>query len=175
MEVEAKFPLKEPDKLKKLLAEKGSFLKRKLEEDIYFNSPLRDFKESDEALRVRKDEEGVTITYKGPKLDSETKTREEIKIKVDDFEKAVELLKKLGFKPVREVKKIRELYEVEGVLVCVDHVFNLGDFVEFEIDSEDVGKAKEKIFRLAEELGFKREDSLRESYLEMLERVKSNR
>ncbi len=175
MEVEAKFPLKEPEKLKKVLLKRGSFLKKKVEEDVYFNSPSRDFRKSDEALRVRRDEEGVTITYKGPKLDEETKTREEIKIKVDSFERAVKLFERLGFKPVRSVKKVRELYDVDGVLVCVDHVFDLGDFVEFEVESDDIEKAKEKIFKLARELGFKREDSLRESYLEMLEKVKSEK
>ncbi len=169
MEVEAKFKVDRPEDLRKKIAKRGKFLKKKLEEDVYFNSPFRDFRKSDEALRVRRDEEGVTITYKGPKVDDETKTREEIKLKVEDFEKAVKLLEKLGFKRVREVKKVRELFEVDGVLVCLDEVFGLGSFVEFEVESEDVSLAKERIFKLAEELGFRREDSIRVSYLEMLE------
>jgi predicted adenylyl cyclase CyaB len=69
--------------------------------DLYFNSPLHDFKESDEALRIRIKEEGARLTYKGPKLDKETKSRLELTVKIDeDWEmqgsKALALLGRLG-------------------------------------------------------------------------------
>jgi adenylate cyclase class 2 len=38
------------------------------EEDLYFNSPLRDFSLTDEALRIRFQEEGVFLPIRGLSL-----------------------------------------------------------------------------------------------------------
>ena len=58
--------------------------KEEFQEDIYFNSPIVDFAKTDEALRIRTtkqgDEKHIFITYKGAKIDSESKTREEIEL-----------------------------------------------------------------------------------------------
>ncbi|RLI85683.1 MAG: class IV adenylate cyclase [Archaeoglobales archaeon] len=169
MEVEVKFKVEDFEEIKKKLAEVGKFVIEKVEEDLYFNSPWRDFWRSDEALRIRKDVEGVTLTYKGRKVDAETKTREEIKLKVNSFDKCRKILEKLGFKPVRWVKKRRRIYRVNEAVVCLDEVEGLGKFVEVEIESEDVKEAKKRVFEVARNLGLKGE-SIRESYLEMLEK-----
>ncbi|MFZ1315045.1 class IV adenylate cyclase, partial [Methanothrix sp.] len=52
--------------------------------DLYFNSPLRDLRTSDEALRIRIKEDGARLTYKGPRLDQKTKSRQELTVKIDD-------------------------------------------------------------------------------------------
>ncbi len=165
MEIEIKFKLKEG--VKERVKQMAEFVIKKEEIDIYFNSPIRDFKESDEALRVRKDIEGVKITYKGPKIDKETKSREEISVKVDNFENAIKILKKLGFKPVKEVRKIREIYRTDNAIICIDKVNGLGEYIEIEINHDDIN-LKEKLFEIAEELGYSRDESIRESYLELL-------
>lgn len=173
MEVEVKF--KAYDGVESKIKQMANFVIEKLEEDLYFNHPCKDFKKTDEALRVRKDKEGIKITYKGAKVDKETKSREEIKLKVDDFDKAIELFEKLGFKPVREVVKLRRIYRIEEAIVCYDEVKGLGNFVEIEIetesdsDAEDFEIAKQKVFEIAEQLGFNPKDSIRKSYLELLE------
>ncbi len=165
MELEVKFKLKEG--VREVVEKIAEFVIEKEEIDLYFNSPVRDFKKSDEALRVRKDVEGIKITYKGPKIDTETKSREEISLKVDDFEKAVELLKKLGFIPVREVKKIRRIYRYEDAIICIDRVNGLGDFIEIEIEGDDLN-LRERLFEIAKMLGYSRSESIRKSYLELL-------
>src|SRR5438132_14309314 len=48
--------------------------------DHYFNAPDRDFARTDEAFRVRIVGQTNYVTYKGPKLDRETKTRLEIEV-----------------------------------------------------------------------------------------------
>lgn len=165
MEVEAKFKYKEgvEEKLQKI----AEPIIEKFEHDTYFNHPCKDFKETDEAVRIRKDVEGITITYKGPKVDFETKSREEIKIKVDSFESAFTFLRKLGFRPVREVKKVRKMYRLKDAIICVDNVEGIGKFVEIEIESGNV-EDKEKIFDIAKLLGYSREDSITKSYLELI-------
>ena len=51
--------------------------KTEFQEDIYFASPIVDFAKTDEALRIRTTNNDIFITYKGPKLNSEAKTRKE--------------------------------------------------------------------------------------------------
>lgn len=170
MEVEVKF--KAYDGVENRIKQIAEFVIEKLEEDLYFNHPCRDFKESDEALRVRKDKEGIKVTYKGAKVDKETKSREEIKLKVDDYDKAIKLFEKLGFKAVREVVKLRKIYRIGDAIICYDEVKGLGKFVEIEIEIEGKANfeiAKQKVFEIAKQLGFDSKDSIRKSYLELLE------
>ncbi|MCS7122310.1 MAG: class IV adenylate cyclase [Archaeoglobaceae archaeon] len=171
MEVEVKFKVEGEieDKVRKI----AKFIKEKFEEDLYFSHPCRNFAETDEALRLRKDEEGFTLTYKGPKVEKETKSRHEVKLKVESYEKAKDLLEKIGFKPFAEVKKIRRIYRTDdGIIICLDDVFNLGKFLEIEVEGE-IDK-KEELFRIASILGYKREESIKKSYLEMLLELKSS-
>ncbi|RLA83587.1 MAG: class IV adenylate cyclase, partial [Deltaproteobacteria bacterium] len=100
--------------------------------DLYFNAPWRDFSRSDEALRIRIKGEGGLLTYKGPKIDPLSKTREEIEVEVSDWRQARQLLLRLGFEEVGEVKKWRERYEIGGFTVSLDRVEGLGEFVEVE-------------------------------------------
>ena len=166
MEVEIKFKVDES--IRERIRKIAKFVCEKVETDLYFNSPIKDFKKTDEALRVRIDSEGVKITYKGPKIDKETKTREEIEIKVDSYEKAVELLKKLGFTPFKKIVKKREIYKLEDVIICLDNVEELGTFLEIEVKSDQIDHAKEKIFNIARRLGLDPSNSIRKSYLELI-------
>ena len=166
MEVEIKF--KADRSVENKIKELADFVCEKIEEDVYFNSPVRDFRESDEALRLRRDGEGVKMTYKGPKVDAETKTREEIEIRVDDYERAKDMLERLGFRAIRRVVKRRRIYRLGEVTICFDDVEGLGCFVEIEVKSDDLEGAKRKVFEVAKKLGFDPSKSIRESYLELL-------
>ncbi len=168
MEVEVKFKVDDPESIKKNVEEIAEFIVEKEEVDLYFNHPCRDFLLTDEALRIRKDKEGITLTYKGKKIDFETKTREEVKVKVEDFVRMKRVLESLGFSIAGEVRKIRRIYRMDDVILCLDRIENLGNFIEIEIETEKVDEGKRKIFEIAESLGFKREKSIRKSYLEMI-------
>jgi len=168
MEVEIKFKVDNPEYIKKIVEEIADFIVEKDEVDLYFNHPCRDFFQTDEALRIRKDREGVTLTYKGKKVDFETKTREELKVKVEDFGRMKRVLEKLGFSIAGEVRKTRRIYRMDDVILCLDWIEELGSFVEIEIETEKVDEGKRKIFEIAETLGLKREKSIRKSYLEMI-------
>ena len=52
----------EKDTQEKIKALGAKLLKVENHHDLYFNSPLRDFKVSDEALRIRIKEEGARLT-----------------------------------------------------------------------------------------------------------------
>jgi adenylate cyclase, class 2 len=133
--------------------------------DEYFNHPCRDFAETDEALRLRKDSTSK-ITYKGPKIDKFTKTREEIEMRIDDLDQMATILIRLGFRSVARVRKKRKEYVLDGVTISLDSVEGLGDFVELEVQGEDAVEGRSRIERLRDELGLA--GSERRSYLEML-------
>ncbi|OYV07799.1 MAG: adenylate cyclase, class 2 [Methanosaeta sp. ASP1-2] len=136
--------------------------------DLYFNSPLRDFKRSDEALRIRIKEEGARLTYKGPKLDRTTKSRLEWTVKIDDPGQMEQILSALGFVLSAQVKKRRTKYSYEEVTVAWDEVEGLGSFVEVEAAGEgDYEEQRQKVLSVLSRLGL--HESITSSYLELLD------
>ena len=139
------------------------------EQDTYFNSPTRDFGGTDEALRIRRTEEGASLTYKGPKIGlAGIKAREELIASVDPGEAMEGILLRLGFSRTAEVRKTRETYRVDGTYVALDEVKGVGSFVEIEAPS---GLAEREavvlISRVRRELEVKGEETTL-SYLEMI-------
>lgn len=181
LEVEQKFRLSDPAAIVARLADHAARLSEpQLEVDRYFNHPSRDFAQTDEALRIRQVGETNYLTYKGPKLDSTTKTRREIEVSVAPgnatAEQFAELLIALGFRPVAEVRKHRRKTMVEHrgrtIEVVFDEVDRIGQYVELEIvvEPSEVDAARQAIGSLATELGLTENE--RKSYLELLlERV----
>ena len=136
--------------------------------DLYFNSPSRDFKQSDEALRIRIKEEGARLTYKGPRLDQQTKSRRELTVKIDDPTQMREILSFLGFVLSAEVRKRRTKYSYQGMVIALDEVEGLGTFLEVEAQAEaDWENEKERVLSVLKKLELK--DTIRRSYLELLE------
>ena len=178
IEVEVKAKIRSFDEMRKRLDEINA-IKVKIEhqEDRYFNSPVRDFAQTDEALRIRetKSEEkhNLFITYKGPKIDAKSKTREEVEMEIEDADKASKIFENLGFKEVRTVVKDREYYKYENYEISLDNVHGLDPYMEIEIsleDNSDYSKAQESIFELFEKLGIT-DGFERTSYLELLEEL----
>ena len=154
-------------------------VKTKTEEQIdrYFNSPVKDFAETDEALRIREtiteDSHNLFITYKGPKIDKKSKTREEVEMKIEDSGKCGKIFENLGFKEVRTVKKNREYFKLDNFEISLDDVEGLEPYMEIEIaleDGTDYNEAQDKIFDLFKDLGIT-DGFERTSYLELLENL----
>ena len=141
---------------------RAEFIEEKIEEDIYFSSPIKDFKETDEALRVRYSNNKVILTYKGPKLDKVSKSREEYEAFVSG--EIEQILQKLGYKEVLKVKKKRKVYRYKEYIISIDEVEYLGEYLEVELKSDNL-RDVEKIESLFNLLFL---DSERRSYLELL-------
>lgn len=171
-EVEQKYPLADVAEVEAVLARLGATWHGTAEQvDRYFNHPSRDYAVTDEALRLRRTDDRLAITWKGPRLDATAKTRREIELPLVEaavpaaarVESAVptaarlevaalstldrwtELLEALGFRQVREVTKRRRLATVvwqgAAIEIAVDQVAGLGDFVELELRTDDAGIA----------------------------------
>ncbi|MGB9965500.1 class IV adenylate cyclase [Halobacterium hubeiense] len=169
--------------------------------DTYFDAPHRDFAETDEALRVRRvataseaferdivdgdlaaaidavldgddraDGES-RVTYKGPLLEAESKSREEFETLVGSGETAREIFSRLGFDPAATVRKLRETHHVDGFEVLLDAVEGVGEYVEVETEVETDGEveaAREDAYALLRRLGLDPDDQIRTSYLGLL-------
>jgi len=103
-----------------------------VEEDTYYSHPKRNFALTDEALRIRMCAGRATITYKGPKLDARSKSREEINIEVLDVKEARLMLERLGFSNVAVVRKKRRIFHLWKFELCLDRVECVGEYVEIE-------------------------------------------
>ncbi|QFU83578.1 class IV adenylate cyclase [Natronorubrum aibiense] len=148
-----------------------------VQEDTYYDAPHRSFVETDEALRIRREssrESGADktrITYKGPLLDDESKSREEFETAVGDGGTMDAILTNLGFDPAATVRKERERFALEGYTITLDAVDDVGEYVEVEIDVEDeadLETAREGAYDVLEQLGLEPDDQLRTSYLGLL-------
>lgn len=190
-EIEIKVRVSDPDLIRRKLENHQASYKFFLtHKDIYYNMPksLRDFKKTDEALRLRTSirydkknkynpqEIDYFLTYKGKKIDELTKSREEIEIKIEDFEKMREILELLGFQEVLTVMKERELYEFKlndhKITVLLDYIPILKQhFIEAEYLTElneDIAESRERLFSFLNLLGMNKKDSIRKSYLELI-------
>jgi adenylate cyclase class 2 len=164
VEVKARSP---PDIEAKIIDMGGELIGVENHLDLYFNSPFCDFARTDEALRIRIKEEGARLTYKGPKLDSETKSRRELKVRVDDPEALELILESVGFSRSAVVKKRRTKYALGEATLCIDDVVGLGTFIEVELSGdEDWQDQKRTALEILARLGLA--ESLRKSYLELL-------
>jgi adenylate cyclase class 2 len=167
IELEIKVPCPDLEALEIRLVEMGARLAGDLDqEDFYFSHPSRDFGATDEALRLRRENDRSRITYKGPKLDRDTKMREEIELDVEDLIRMSQVLERVGFIPHYRVVKRRRVYILQGIQICLDRVVGLGDFVEMEYEGQDLEEGKRKIMELKHQLNL--EGNERRSYLELL-------
>lgn len=193
IEVEVKLKVDDLDAIARKLDSCGYILGTVLEEeDIYFNAPDRDFRQTDEALRIRRESilqvansnilstdgisEKVFVTYKGKKLDSISMARKELETQISDFDTMNQIFLSLGYIPTIPVKKIRKIYQKDNISVCADIVDGLGDFIEIEVCVDDETYREEALAIIQQELaafGHSMKDTTRTSYLSMLESNKS--
>lgn len=110
------------------------------------------------------------ITYKGPLVEAESKTREEHETGVADGEEMDAVLRGLGFAPAATVEKTRERYALRGYTVTLDSVGDLGEFVEVEREApeERIEAVRESAYDLLADLGLNPDEQIRTSYLGLL-------
>jgi adenylyl cyclase CyaB, putative len=182
------------ESVREALDDAGASLDRRVRQvDTYYDAPHRDFAETDEALRLREEtrkrvgasggqapgdhsdvadaEPTTRVTYKGPLVEAESKTREEHETEVVDGDEAAGVLAGLGFEPAAVVEKDRTFFELDGYTVSLDRVDGLGEFVEVEAEtaaSDAVAEVREGAADVFRDLGLDPDDQIRTSYLGLL-------
>ena len=186
-EVEQKFPVADPAALEARLVGLAARFREPVEQvDRYFAHPCRDFVKTDEALRLRRVGDDVAATWKGPRIDSASKTRRELELGLAPvpplpggprggqatLDRWTELLEALGFRRVRDVAKRRRaarvLWQGTEVEAALDRVAGIGDFLELELQAAagEVPLATACIESRARTLGCAAQE--RRSYLELV-------
>ncbi|MHA1871767.1 MAG: class IV adenylate cyclase, partial [Promethearchaeota archaeon] len=116
------------------------------------------------------------LTYKGPRIDKETKSRLEHVCHIVEPDKMELILEKLGFINAITINKHRILYTMDykekHVEIVADKIEYLdGYFAEFEIqidNPEEQEDAKNIMFELLDLLGYSKNASMKISYLELV-------
>lgn len=173
IEVEVKARARDLGLVRTRLSDLGArLISREHHLDIYFAHPTRDFRETDEVLRLRIVNGEAVLTYKGPRQRvPEVKARRELSVRVEPWEDMVKILENLGFREIARVRKYREVYTWGIFTISLDEVENLGTFVEVESltnDPELVEKLRRDMLELLEKLGISTSDVVEKTYLELL-------
>lgn len=177
LEVELKFRLADGKAVEEQLRARGAVEQSLVtHSDRYFNHPSRNFRETDEAFRIRSVGATNFLTYKGAVIGSVAKTRHEIEVGIDDGQDAAakidEMVRLLGFRFVREVRKTRRnlslAWQGHQFELAVDDVPPLGTFLEIELIAESGQReqAEKAVWELAHSLGLS--VSEKRSYLDLL-------
>ena len=182
-EVEIKFRSAQHDALRQRFEACGAVEEPPVVQlDTYLTHPSRDFAQTGEALRIRRIGEKNRITYKGPRYDGPTKTREEIEIPMAEgeqtFQQLTRLFEKLGFRPIATIHKTRSTFHLSvpphRIEVVLDRVDGLGEFAEIEIiasSESDLPAAQAAVLRLADQFGLTEVEP--RSYLRMVLEARS--
>jgi adenylate cyclase, class 2 len=160
MEAECKYRVPDIERTRARLTEIGAVLLRiERHRDTYLRHPSRDFRSTDEALRIREVDGEPFITYKGPRLTGPIKIRPEIELPLvaGTLEDWMKIWGHLGFVVALTVPKSRDVYQLERegrfLTITLDQIESLGAFTEIErivncsseieqakLDIQEVGK-----------------------------------
>jgi len=187
IEVEIKFQVDNVAELERRLLDLGGtgFGEPATESDIFFQHPCRNFVQTDECLRLRYRvfSDGTSehsLTYKGPKIDVNTKSRQEIELSITEPEQCERLLAALGFHPSASVQKFRRRQRLtvnhRHVDIVLDTLPALPEstrlFVEIETlaTESEVDESRVLVLDIARQLELSH--PIRESYLNLVQNHK---
>ena len=136
-ETEVKLPIRHPDALRERLRRAGAVYDGASDEENLVYDRDGELAGRDELLRLRRDRR-AWLTWKGPAaLEGGIKSRAEAQTAVEDFAACREILERLGYRPWVTYAKHREVWEVDGVELSIDHL-EFGDFVEIEGEADRI-------------------------------------
>ena len=170
-EIETKFRVEAPAEFRAKLAGVGaSFLSRKLERDIYYAGPAGADVTS---IRLRTtDKKGLFTIKSRPDTRADTspgiKVLEELQVEVADADAFGRMLDMMGYVPQLRKDKIRETYDWNGILICLDELPCLGFFLEIEAPEDGIRAA-------ASALGLDMTQAIGETYMQLFSRYKTVR
>jgi adenylate cyclase, class 2 len=169
-ELEAKMKVSDLAPVRARLVELGAtHIVKRLEVNVFVDSPDKTLLSKDSGLRIRlhANNDGsreIVMTYKGKQVGANgLKNREEIEVVVDDLDRTLAVLSKLGYVSDLRFEKRRESFELEGCRVELDELPPpLGVFVEIE------GQTKTSIDGVREKLGLEQTELSTVSYAAMV-------
>ena len=146
-EVEIKVHLKNPTEVESFLNKNAKLLKKKEQVDVYFSPAKGDFFAQHpvtQYIRIRSEGKKKTLEYLFLHFD-----KDEQLLKTDEYETVIDgaetmsiILDKLGFKKRVTVTKKRTSFIYKGFEISLDHIKELGHFIE--VEAKKVGTSAEQ-------------------------------
>lgn len=168
-EVERKYAVSDPAGIRTRLEARGAapFTLANSETDIFLDWPDGRLATAgkQQVVRLMQPSNRVLWFVKGPKPD------ECIATDMEDFDKALAMLASLGCIEIDRVDKQRDIWFLGDFHVTLDHVPQLGDFVELAVMTDDEASLSDwaaKIEALAADLGLSHDALQTRSYRAML-------
>jgi len=181
IEVRIKIDPQALETAKKWLTKNAEYLGEKEHIEYYLNKPATSFfftapegyKDAIDYLRVRLTEQGDSICFKKLYEDPIEKRPlycEEYESEVADGKKVLELFKALGYTDQTLMQKTRQIYTFDCFEIVIDHVKDLGIFMEVELKTEipNIKAGINLIYDFIRSIGIKRFELQTRGYVSML-------
>ena len=167
-ETELKIPVSDLEPIRIRLASIGGQLVHAVQREVntLFDSGALELASAGRVLRLRRIGDRQILTMKGPaRYEGKIKHREELETEVGDVNILAAIFRHLGADPVLRYEKDRETWQIDPVIITLDHT-PMGDFVELE------GPA-DRLAPLAEDMGIDASAAVRESYVSLWQEYRS--
>ncbi|MDO8264907.1 MAG: CYTH domain-containing protein, partial [Candidatus Parcubacteria bacterium] len=147
-EYEAKFVNINKDEIRKRLETASAELIKPefMQKRVVFNLPNKS--DGFYWARVRDEGDKITMSFKQTFSEQKIENQKEVSLVINDFKKGVEFLEAIGCQRKGYQETKREIWELNGVEICIDEWPFLEPFIEIE------GKSKEEVKEVAQKLGF---------------------
>jgi len=163
-EIEVKFRVHETGTIGEKLSGLGFkvTVERHHEHNFLLDDGAETLQKTGRVLRVRETPDSHTVTFKGPRHGaSKVKRREEIECRVESADTMLRILEQAGFQVRMEYAKYRTVFGKDSFHIALDET-KAGNYMEIE------GPSAQAIMQLAEKLGYSEQDSVRQTYAELI-------
>jgi len=170
LEIEVKFFLESTEPLEKQVKALGAAFGDAVEEtNIRYETRDNAFYANKSLLRLRRADRSTLLTFKAETRPAQTdyKIHTEYEVSVDSFEMMQNILESLGFHQAQIYEKQRRSSQIDDVTLCLD-TMPYGAFLELEGPGE-------AIRCVARRLGLAWEDRILMNYLEMFDRIRTEK
>ena len=164
-EIEIKLPVADLEAVRESLRARNArpITDSHFESNDLYDQADGDLRKSGRVLRLRRTEDGATLTFKGPaRFEDGAKTREERETAVSDPNEMERILGALGFERRFRYEKRREEWSLDDCVIALDET-PIGAFAEIEGDPAAIRRA-------LQHLALDPADSLPYSYAELYAR-----
>ena len=167
MEIKVKLSKEEYNNLYEIMDYKAKYIKDSKQQDVYyqpeyFNANMNKW------LRIRLSGNKKILTYK--KLDNKMYC-EEYEVEINNSDNMDKILLSIGLKKITEVIKSRRIYSyLDKYEVSLDHVENLGYFIEIEVKEKitDYSKEYDELLKNSKKIGINLNNIVKERYPELM-------
>jgi predicted adenylyl cyclase CyaB len=163
LEIEVKIKVENPESAGQMLKALGAEVDkgRHYEQNTLYDFVTRQLQGKGHALRLRKVDKKIFLTFKGTRQKSRKfKIREEYETEVKNEKQITNILKSLGLRPVFAYKKHRTVYRKKKLKICLDET-SIGTFLELEGQRND-------IVRFAQALQISKKDFIIKDYIQLI-------